>query len=99
MVDKKVNRVLNLYNWVMRNNSESLEKVEEINKFFLEKERPTNFNPSSADNYIKLQDANFERNCISITEITGVQDIKNKTIYEFFSLINYCKEKEKQNKR
>lgn len=99
LIDKKVTRVLNLYNWVMKSDAKSLEKVEEINKFFLEKEKPTNFNPSSASNFLKLQDANFERNCISITEITGVQDVKNKTVYEFFSLINYCKEKEKQYKK
>lgn len=96
---KMIQRVLAVDDVIRKNKQEELKKIESIDKFFLQKKTDFIFDKTSPDDFETNYKKAYTKNLISIAEITKQTDIKNKTIYEFYSLVEYCKEKEKAYKK
>jgi hypothetical protein len=63
--------------------------------YFLESNKPKNFNPFDAGNVLIRQEQEFQAMCAALEE-NGVKDAKCLSVYEFYSRVKYFEKKAKK---
>lgn len=67
-------------------------KIEYVKDYFIDKQKPSVFNPYEPDCYYVLNEKSFEEVCMMMEE-SGVTNPKDLTVLEFQSKINYLQKK------
>ena len=74
---------------------ENVKKLDAIEVYFLNEQKPMRFNPYEKDNVLMSGENSFEDVCATMQE-NGITDPKNLTEYEFYSRLKYLQEKYKK---
>lgn len=75
---------------------EDAARIQEINNFFLEQNKPLKFNPYEPDNVLMRNEIQFEE-LIAVLEDSGVVNAKRLTEFEFYNRLRFYEKKFKVN--
>lgn len=82
-------------NYELTHDQRYLDEILRYADFFLEVNKPKNFNPFDTNNDLIIQEQEFEAMCAALEE-NGVKDAKGMTVFSFYSRILYYDKKAKK---